>query len=75
MKLSGEQSAAASKARLKFSVERVLSVAPRGMREKDCVSWTCWTGSLARDWARKMGRSREAAAVAWKVVWMYCGID
>jgi hypothetical protein len=72
MKLSGEHSAAAMRARLKFKVERVLKVAPSRRREKDCVIWTCWIGSLARDWARKMGRMRDAAAVAWNVVWMNC---
>jgi hypothetical protein len=36
-KLRGEHSAAAMRARLKFSVESVLSVAPNSRREKDCV--------------------------------------
>ena len=71
--MSGEQRAAATRARLKFRVERVLIVAPRRMREKDCMICTCWIGSLARDWARKTGSMSDAAVVAWKDDWMNCG--
>ena len=71
-KLRGEHSAAAMRARLKLRVESVLSVAPKRRREKDCVIWTCWVGSLARDCARKMGSIRVAAVVEWKVDSMNC---
>lgn len=40
-KLRGEQRRPTRKARLKFSVARVESVAPRRRREKDCRVWSC----------------------------------
>lgn len=61
--MSGEQRVAVTRARLKFRVERVLSVAPRRRREKLWVRWICWIGCWDREWERKMGSTREAKEV------------
>ena len=71
-KFRGAQRAAEIRARLKLRVERVLRIAPRAIRVKEWVRWTCWIGRFARVRARKMGRRRVVAQVRLKDWRMYC---